>query len=456
VIEASAPAATWEEIDSLVPWDKNPREDQPIEEVARSIEEFGFGAPLVARREGRQVIAGHTRIKALRYLQEAVGGWDEARRARLAAKLGCPSSPEILRRFLGLAPVRLMDLTEDQAKALALADNKLAELAKWDDPKLGAILNELAAIEIPPDLLGWSDKDADRLRMLANHAPGTAPPAPQMVHEGEPISKRGEVYRLGPHVLVCGSSADPAVWAAIDAIRGERGYDLVWTDPPYGVSYASIGRSQAEREATHKKTKQHAPIENDELTPEQLEAFLESTLGPAYDRTDPGGAWYVAAPGGPAQHAFGCVLTRRPTLWRQSLVWEKDTFVFGRSDRHYRHETIFYGWKEGAGHVWTGGRKRDSVLVVPRPKVSDLHPTEKPVELIEECLICHQRPAKGELVLDTFGGSGSTLVAAARLGMVCHTIEFEPMYADVIRERWARLAIELGQDPGPDAILPKA
>jgi DNA modification methylase len=451
-------AATWEPIDSLVPWDKNPRkyETQPVAEVAESIRRYGFGAPLVAREADRVLIAGHTRLRA-------------------AQSLGMTQ-----------VPVRFLDVTEQQAHALALADNRLGELAKWDNVAVGGVLAELMAQDFPIDAIGWTERDTEALRGFATRAAADEPPEPREPNHTDPVSVAGGVYRLGQHVLVCGDATLPATWDLVDGVRGGATYDLVWTDPPYGISYRSLGRSVsdiggvAERARRADKVSEHqlnprggrhgqdrpstekavrkaerfeTEIENDELSPAELEPFLRAVFGPAYERTTDGGSWYVAGPSGPARHAFGVVLTELPTLWRHTLIWLKDQFVFGRSDRHYQHEALFYGWKDGAPHVWNGGRARTSVIHCPRPKRADEHPTMKPVELVEECLVTH-RTGTPALVLDPFGGSGTTLLAAARLGMTCHLIELSPGYCDVIRTRWGEYAIANGVEPGPDALFP--
>lgn len=410
-------AAVMEPIDSLIPWEQNPRKnDQAVDAVVQSIQTFGFGAPLLVRTADRKIIAGHTRYKA-------------------AKRLG-----------LTEVPVRWMDLTEAQAKALALADNRLGELAEWDEDLLSTVLRDIkGTAEELIGSIGWDNDELAKILAKGNTPPPNATndplPGPLPPDAGT-HSKPGGIYALGPHVLVCGDSTDPATWALLDQVRGERPYDMVWTDPPYGVSFKSPGR-----------TNEHEIIANDDLDAEELTAFLRKVFGLMYARTRAGGVWYVASPDGPLRHCFATALLELPTVWRQSFAWVKDTMVFGRSDRHYQHEAIFYGWKEGAAHTWTAGRKKTSVINCKRPRVSDLHPTMKPIELIEECISCH-RPKRGDvLVMEPFGGSGSTLIASARQGYRCHAIELSPAYCDVIRDRWTRWAQEAGQDPGPDALL---
>jgi DNA modification methylase len=394
---AGAVAAEWVATERLLPWVKNPRKnDDAVARVAESIKRFGFGNPILARRENGEVIAGHTRLKA-------------------ALQLG-----------LLAVPVRYLDLAEAEAHLLAMADNKLGEIATWNDDAVSEILSEyseqdrvlagfLEPLQLPSIEPLDGDDDAD-----------LEPPE-------HPVSVPGEVYELGPHRLVCGSSTDADSWRAL---MGEDKAQAVWTDPPYGVSYVG-------------KTKDALTIENDELDPEALYQFLADALGMAAAHCAPGAAWYVAAPAGPLFGVFGRVLGELE-IWRHTLTWVKDQFVMGRCDYHYRHEPIFYGWAPGGPHFWAGSRKLDSVLEFDRPKRSTEHPTMKPIELVQHCL---QNSSKGGwLVVDPFGGSGTTLIAAAKEGRRARLIELAPQYCDVIRRRWGVFARSAGADPGPGAL----
>jgi len=211
----------------------------------------------------------------------------------------------------------------------------------------------------------------------------------------------------------------------------------VFTDPPYGVDVQERDLKQAEVRGRRKDGK---GVANDNLSLEDLSILLNDALGLAYAQTKPGGAWYVCSPPGDLMIMFGTVLNTLPKVNRHSLVWVKDQFVMGRADYHYRHETMFYGWKEGAAHTWNSDRKQDSVWEIPRPRRSPEHPTMKPLELVERAI--RNSSVKGETVLDPFGGSGTTVVAAARLGRVGRCIEVDPSYVDVIV---ARLEAETGE-----------
>lgn len=395
----------WVPVGDLVPWDQNPRDnDQSVDEVAGSIRRFGFAAPIIARRADSMVIAGHTRLKA-------------------AQRLG-----------INKVPVRWMDLDPSEARMLALADNKLNERADWDDELLSGVLAQLQEDGADLEGLGWDDEEIDAL--IADAGPEVELPEDIEPAEPprEPDSKPGEVYELGPHRLVCGDSTDPKTWTAL---LGDEVLDMVWTDPPYGVSYVG-------------GTKDAMTIENDDLTEEQLRVFLDSAFDRMLEASKPGAVWYVAAPAGPLFLVFASLLHARK-IWRHTLVWLKDRFVMGRCDYHYRHEAVFYGWTPKGAHYFVDDRTQDSVHEVPRPGVSKEHPTMKPVDLVARHIENSSKP--GWLIGDAFGGSGTTLLAAARTGRIARLVELDPRFCDVIRDRWTRWATEAGVDPGPGALL---
>ena len=399
-------AATWEEISSLTPWDQNPRiNDGSVLHVAKSIERFGFGAPIIARQSDRVVIAGHTRLKA-------------------AKKLG-----------LDKVPVRFLDLDPAQSRALALADNKLGELADWNNDMLRSILTDLQDEEFDLDGLGWSEDELDALIQQGDPmTDGDADEAPGLTTDIH--SKLGEVYELGPHRLVCGDATTAEAWDLL--LPGNEMLRAVWSDPPYGVAYVG-------------KTKDALTIENDDLNEEALLELLDNSLGHAFHACEVGAAWYVASPPGDLFYVFATAL-KKLEVWRHTLTWVKDRFVMGRCDYHYRHEAIFYGWKPGGPHYWSGRRDLDTLLMFNRPDKNKHHPTMKPVALIEHCLENSSQP--GWLVGDPFGGSGSTLMACARLGRRARLIELDPQYCDVIRRRWTMFANLNGVDPGSGQLEP--
>lgn len=383
-----------------IPYARNARkiDARAVSAVAGSIKEFGFKSPILVDAEG-VIIAGHTRLQA-------------------AQSLGLESVPVII----------CNDLTPDQVKAYRLADNRVAEFSEWDAELLKL---ELGDIELEMDFAGFDELVAELGDGEAETMEEGDPDEVPAEAAGEPISQRGEVYELGPHRLMCGDSTSAEDW---QAILGDEIGDAVMTDPPYGVNYVG-------------KTKDALPVENDD--PEGLPALLDGALSIMFDRCRPGSAWYVAAPPGPLFLHFANWMNGREIL-RQTLIWVKDSMVLGHSDYHYKHEPIFYGWKPGASHRGPPDRTQVSVWEVARPKRSAEHPTMKPVELYEKMM--NNSTAPGELVLEPFGGSGTTLIAAAKTGRICRAMEIAPRYCDVIRKRWTKFAKENGQDPGTGAF----
>lgn len=377
-------------IDKIRPYPGNPRKNaDAVQKVARSLKEYGWRQPIVVDEEFI-VIAGHTRLLA-------------------AQSLGHAKVPVHVASGLSAA----------QARAYRLADNRVAQEAEWDDDLLTA---ELLALQGESFDLSTTGFDADELASLLN-PPTTilddadldeVPDAPE-----EPVTKTGDRIVLGRHTLICGDSTDAGAWSALLAGR-QAG--MVWTDPPYGVSYVG-------------KTKDALTIENDSLDADGLQDFLRAALSLAWASSKDGAAWYVASPPGALFYEFATVL-KELEVWRHTLTWAKDAFVLGRCDYHYRHEPIFYGWKEGAAHTWNGGRKQDSVLEIPRPRANKEHPTMKPVALIQRCIENSSNAA--DLIVDPFGGSGSTLLAAEVVGRSAALIELSPAYCDVIVNRWEK------------------
>ena len=397
-------AAVWMPIGDLTPWVDNPRDNAAaIPEVAKSIKRFGFASPIIARPidgGGYEIIAGHTRHQA-------------------AQSIG-----------LDRVPVRVMDLDPTDAKLLALADNKVGEIATWTDD-LSSIIQELDADGIDLDGLGFEDDElTELLAPLPIEPDGTEDDVPDV--QDEVHSQTGEVYELGPHRLACGDCTDPAVW---DAVLGKEKLKCVWTDPPYGIAYVG-------------KTKDALTIENDALSASETADLWRAAFEQLKNVCEPGAAWYAAAPAGPIFWRLGEV--QEEYNWKRTLVWVKDRFVMGRGDYHYRHEPIFHGWFDGAARLHPVPRTVDTVLECKRPGASKEHPTMKPIDLIRPML--ENSTAGNWLVGDPFGGSGSTLIACAMTGRRARLIELDPHYCDVIRRRWTAWANKHGRDPGSGAL----
>ena len=367
----------------------NPRRGD-IEAVKRSLEAFGQRKPIVVRRTDNVVIAGNHTLQAAQAL-----GWDEI-------------------------AVVWVDDDEVTSKAFALADNRTAELGDYDEEALADLINDVGSLN--PGLLessGWDDKAVQELldRVEQVELPTDADDVPD---KAPSITNAGDVWLLGKHRVMCGDSTiSDQVKQLMDGLEA----DLVWTDPPYGVAY--IG-----------KTKDALTIENDDMDIDALQEFLTKAFTAGHDVTKKGGCWYVAAPSGNIFQAFSIPLTNLG-IWRHTLVWVKDSLVMGRADYHYKHESIFYGWKEGAAHQAPPDRKQDTVWEIPRPKRSAEHPTMKPVELIAKAI--KNSTNQNQIVLDLFGGSGSTLIAAEETNRIAYLMELDPKYVDVICARFQKL-----------------
>lgn len=374
----------------LDPANVRTHDEKNLEAIKGSLARFGQQKPIVVGR-GNVVIAGNGTLLAARAL-----GWPD------------------------IAIVRT-DLAGAEALAYAIADNRTSELAGWDTK---ALAEQLAALErdgaAPPGF------DADDLRALA--AALVAPPrADGGADDGDDgsaappreaaVSVLGDVWLLGEHRLVCGDAATPEAWRAL--LGGERAA-MLWTDPPYGVAYVG-------------GTEERLTLENDDLDSDALRGLLDAALGHALRASTPGAPWYVCSPAGPLSLVFGQALLDLGVL-RQQLVWVKDRLVLGQSDFHYRHELIWYGWPRGGAHRPPPDRVRDTVWAFPKPTRNALHPTMKPVEMVEYALTLSSTP--GDVVVDCFGGGGSTLIAAENLRRRARLIELDPVYVDRIVGRW--------------------
>ena len=395
--------AAWIPINDIQPWEQNPRvNEHAIEAVAQSITRFGWGNPILCRSEDGVVIAGHTRLKAAHHL-----GLDK-----------------VLVRYLDLDPA--------MAKALALADNRISELATWDDVGLVGILKELQTENIDLEELGWSDEELSSLLGPSIEADGTEDDVPDLQKKAH--SQLGDVYELGPHKLICGDCTDPAVW---DALVGDDRLRCVWTDPPYGVSY--VGR-----------TRDALTIDNDNMTPEDTAGMWSDAFAQLQRVSEPGAAWYSSGPQGMQGIGWqGCKVLDSFGL-KRTLIWVKNSLVMGRSDYHYRHEPIYYGWFQGSARLRPVPSEQCSVFECDRPHKSNEHPTMKPASLVTSMIENSTSP--GWLIGDPFAGSGTTLIACAMTGRRARVIELDPRYCDVIRRRWTTWAKKHGQEPGPGAL----
>lgn len=389
-------------LDDVRPVDWNPRtiSEYQLRALQESLSTFGAVEPIVINKDGT-LIGGHQRWAAAREL-----GW------------------------ASLPAVRL-DLDDTKVRTLNLALNKIS--GEWDEDALARVLASITVDPVEILEAGFEEDEVARLMASLNVFPPTDDPGPGDL-PAAPETKMGDLYTLGEHRLLCGDATmddDVARVLAGDTI------DVVWTDPPYGVGYhEGMTLEEAERRNQRKDGKQ---VPGDDLKAGALRAMLETAFGLALQHQRNGGAWFVCAPSGPETLTFAEVVGGLD-LWRSSIVWVKDQFAFGRTDYHYRHEMLYYGWKPGARHRWYGGRAQDSVWEIDRPKRSESHPTMKPVELVTRSLGHVTR--RGHVVYEPFAGAGSTLIACQEMARAFRGMEIDPGYCDVIVQRWETMTGE--------------
>ena len=378
--------------EKLVPYARNARthSEEQVAQIAASIVEFGFTNPILAGSDG-VIVAGHGRLAA-------------------AQKLG-----------LDTVPVVVLDhLTPTQRRALIIADNRIAENAGWDDAMLRIELQSLQEDGFNLDITGF---DADALaEIMAGEETivdgNTDEDAIPELSETA-ISRPGDVWILGNHRLVCGDATQASSYEQL--LAGQR-VQMIWSDLPYNVNYANSAKD--------KLRGKHRPILNDNLG-EGFYDFVFDALSLMLPHCD--GAVYIAMSSSELdtlQAAFRAAGGK----WSTFIIWAKHTFTLGRADYQRQYEPILYGWPEGSSRHWCGDRDQGDVWNIKKPARNDLHPTMKPVELMERSIRNSSRP--GEVVLDCFGGSGSTLIAAEKSGRRCFMMELDPKYCDVIVRRW--------------------
>ena len=378
-------------VEALIPYARNAKQhpDAQVAQIAASIREFGWGAPILVDGNNN-VIAGHGRLLAAR-------------------KLG-----------MAEVPVVSMDhLTDTQRRALILADNKIGENASWEDELLGIELSELKDAGFDLELTGFSTEEWEALiagEETDKEGLTDEDAVPEVV---EPISKPGDLWVLGEHKVLCG---DATKLDDYKRLLGDELVDMTFTDPPYNVNYANTAKD--------KMRGKNRPIMNDNLG-DSFEQFLKDACANIVVYTK--GAIYIAMSSSELdtlQSAFRASGGR----WSTFIIWAKNTFTLGRADYQRQYEPILYGWKEGNDHYWCGARDQGDVWNVKKPAKNDLHPTMKPVELVERAV--RNSSKTKDLVLDPFGGSGSTLIACEKAGRRARLIELDPKYVDVIVKRW--------------------
>ena len=374
------------EIEKLKPYKNNARthSDEQIEKIAKSMKEFGFINPVLVDGD-LNVIAGHGRILG-------------------AKKLGMKEVPCLF----------IENLTEEQKRAYIIADNRLAEDAGWDKELLKIELEDLKNMNFDITLTGFELEDfdfsMDETKVIEDEFDENVPE--------EPTSKKGEIYKLGKHFLMCGDSTDiNDVEKLMNGVKA----DMLLTDPPYNVDYeGGTGLT----------------IQNDNMDDETFREFLRVSFFNANSVMKEGAVFYIWHADSEGYNFRGAC---HDIGWkvRQCLIWCKNTLVMGRQDYHWKHEPCLYGWKEGASHLWASDRKQTTVLEFDRPSVSKEHPTMKPVGLFD--YLIKNNTNKDDIVLDLFAGSGTSIIACEQNGRIAYSMELDPKYVDVIISRWEKL-----------------
>jgi site-specific DNA-methyltransferase (adenine-specific) len=374
-------------IEQLIPYALNSRthSDEQVAQLAASIREFGFTNPVLVDEENN-LIAGHGRVMAAR-------------------KLGLKEVPAVI----------VTGLDDRKRRALIIADNKLALNASWDEQALRVELEDLAADF--GGLMGFSEDELAALLAEVTVEEGLTDEDAVPEAGPEPITKPGDVWVMGKHRLLCGDSTSTD---DLTKLCDGQLVDMWLTDPPYNVAYEG-------------KTKDALTIQNDSMGDDQFRQFLRDAYTAADTVMKPGAVFYIWHADSEGYNFRGAA---QDAGWkvRQCLIWKKSSIVMGRQDYHWKHEPCLYGWKDGAGHLWASDRKQTTILEFDKPTRNGEHPTMKPVALFEYQLLNNTKG--GDLVLDSFGGSGTTLIAAEKNGRVARLMELDPKYCDVIVKRW--------------------
>lgn len=410
------------------------RDDADFEKIERSIKKHGFSFPFFIWKKGKinYCLDGHGRLGALQRL--------------VAEGEQIPPLPVVY--------VKCKD--ENEAKEILLKLNSQYGRMTAESVKefLGDLQIDFEDLALPDGFLELNTDDAMKDTKGDDDAPE--------VDYGEPDSKKGEVYQLGPHRLMCGDSTSAEDMAKL--MDGAKA-DLIITDPPYNVDYKGGNGKQ---------------IQNDNMSDNSFLNFLTDAFRTMLGVLKNGGAFYIWHADSEGYN-FRQAIKRCNGEIRQYLIWVKNSLVLGRQDYQWRHEPCLYGWKAGAGHYWEGRRDlstvfdetrgdwnkmskdqliaelkrydqevKTTIIYEDKPKKSDEHPTMKPVRLFERLMLNSSKAE--DIVLDPFGGSGTTVITAAKTGRIARTMELDPHYCDVIRKRWTTWAKENGVEPGPGAL----
>jgi DNA modification methylase len=358
-----------------------------VAQIAASIREFGWTNPVLVDGESG-IIAGHGRVLAAR-------------------KLALERVPVI----------ELAHMSEAQKRAYVLADNQLALNAGWDDELLRLELADLSELGFDLGLIGFGEGELERL--LAGEKTGLTEDDEAPALPGEAVTRPGDLWVVGDHRVLCG---DATIMADVERVLDGQLADMTFTDPPYNVDYANSPKD--------KLRGKHRPILNDDLG-SGFESFVHEACTNILSVTK--GAVYMCMSSSEL-HTLQRAFTAAGGKWSTFVIWAKHTFTLGRSDYQRQYEPILYGWPAGHDRYWCGARDQGDVWFVDKPARNDLHPTMKPVALVERAI--RNSSKSRDLVLDPFGGSGSTLIACGKAGRRARLVELDPKYCDVIVQRW--------------------
>lgn len=398
----------YRKIDELIPYERNAKQHPPeqIAKLVRSFDEFERIVPAGITADGH-LIYGHGRILAAR-------------------ERGDKDFPCVV----------IDHLSETQRRAFVHADNLLAEsetdaeILRGEMIALQAAGFDISLTGFDPDGLQLGDESTQGDNLAADEDDYEAPPPSETTR-----TARGQIWQLGRHRLMCG---DCTLAEDADALMAGSLADLVFTDPPYGVSYVDKNKFLNSIDNADRLVN---AIEGDDQEPEDMHDFWVAAFKNLYRCTKERMSYYITAPQGGDLLLLLQAVRESGFALKHQIIWNKNNHVLGRCDYNYKHEPIIYGWKIGKTHKFVGGGSMlTSVWDVPKPLRSDLHPTMKPIHLIENAVLNSSEP--GEIVLDLFGGSGSTLIACDQLKRVCYMMEIAPHYCDVIIDRWETLTGE--------------
>ena len=398
----------------LIPYVKNPRKnDGVVDRMISSIREFGFKIPVLARSDG-EVVDGHLRLKA-------------------AQRMGLAEIPVIL----------CDEWTPSQVRAFRLVANQSANWAEWDDELLAAEFTDLKELDFDLALTGF---DPDEIRScLAKLEPNSGLTDEDETPEplAQPVTRVGDIWVMGPHRVAAGDATETE---PVDGLMQGELADMVFIDPTYNVNYDgqnSVGASWQSARAGKRQRKKRPmrPMLNDHMPDDQFLQFCIALFSNVRRSIKDHAGVYVCC-SDKAMPQFRQAFEQAGLHWSCNVIWAKSQFTLSRADYHPQHEPILYGFPKQGAHYWCGRRDQGTVWNLAKPRVNELHPTQKPVELIERALENSSRA--GDLVVDLCGGSGSTLIACEKIGRRARMMELDPKYVDVIVERWQSFSGQSG------------